>query len=195
MTTFRKKVAPPVVSKPVVQAKIPEHTTPLPRPKISPPIAPVAEKAISNSIQGKSPIGGGPTVPYNPEKVEQVMKSVIGTPAAATSSGVSMAKNAIGNAIKGMPVTASVPESKPKFQQMDDTIGMGKPVTVAPPTPRTLAMPMPAKKTMGPIGLGTNATKAPMQKLGAQYLKKGGKINLDACSVSTHQKSKKSSSW
>jgi hypothetical protein len=111
---------------------------------------------------------------------------------------IAVVKNALANATKGMPITASVPESKPKFQQMDDTIGIGKPITLAPEKRPTDAMPPLAAKPATPMmKLGIGTMRSPFAKTGTgpQYLKKGGKINLDACSVSTHQKSKKSSSW
>jgi hypothetical protein len=139
-------------------------------------------------------------IPPRPQVIVDPKPAPIPKPiqSAASAPMISVFKNAVANATKGMPITAAIPESKPKFQQMDDTIGIGKPITLAPPTTPTDAMPTPAAKPATPmmkLGIGTMGGPFAKTGTGPQYLKKGGKINLDACGVSTHQKSKKSPSW
>ena len=53
-----------------------------------------------------------------------------------------------------------------------------------------------AQESLSNIGQAVSQIEASMKKGGTvkKYVK-GGKINLDSCGVSTHQKSKKSSSW
>lgn len=162
---------------------------PIPKPIPSAPLVSMAKAAMNNAIKGTKPIGGGPTEPFNQAKADQIKKM-----------------------ITGMPTPPSTPQSpKPTFQQADDLAYLNKAKSIMSTPISAVARQVIAGNTkpmaagLGSLGTGTNTgsignmqpVSPAMYKKGGEAKKytKGGKINLDACGVSTHKKSKSSSSW